>query len=166
MDLKCHDQCWSNISLTQRCQDREVNTRIKGVCMKSEFSPRKRGSPPYRSKSSRLAPLLSLPIVIVLAALLILTTFNPSPVFAAPGWNSVGDLNVARKLHTTTLLSDGRILAVGGISNSGNTLFSAELYDPSTGRWSATGSLSVARARSHCNAATGWTRAGGWGISQ
>lgn len=56
-------------------------------------------------------------------------------------------LGGARRDHTTTLLSDGRVLACGGVGLTGN-LASAELYDPVAEYWTATGSLAVAR-RNH-----------------
>lgn len=52
---------------------------------------------------------------------------------------ATGNLNVARTLHSATLLPDGRVLVAGGYGPS--RLDSAELYDPVTGQWSATGSL-------------------------
>jgi N-acetylneuraminic acid mutarotase len=48
-------------------------------------------------------------------------------------------MSVARAGHTATLLADGRVLVAGGGTKS------AELYDPSKGAWSTTGSMSVAR---------------------
>jgi len=42
------------------------------------------------------------------------------------------------------LLSDGRVLVAGGAGNAG-VLSSAEMYDPATGTWSQTGSMSQAR---------------------
>ena len=50
-----------------------------------------------------------------------------------------------RYQHTTTLLSDGRLLVAGGTNNDGATA-SAELYDPKTGTFTTTGSLAGARA--------------------
>ncbi len=50
----------------------------------------------------------------------------------------------ARYSHTATLLLNGKILVAGGSDNSG-TLTSAELYDPVSGAWSPTGSLTQAR---------------------
>ena len=41
------------------------------------------------------------------------------------------------------MLADGKVLVAGG--NAGDTLASAELYDPATGTWTATGSLNKAR---------------------
>ena len=46
--------------------------------------------------------------------------------------------------HTATLLPNGKVLVAGGYGNSGY-LASAELYDPATGTWTATGSLATAR---------------------
>jgi hypothetical protein len=45
---------------------------------------------------------------------------------------------------TTTLLRDGRVLLVGGTDTNPPTT-SAEVYDPSTGTWSAAGSTTVPR---------------------
>ena len=39
----------------------------------------------------------------------------------------------------------GKVLVAGGFNNSGR-LSSAELYDPATGTWMATGSLGTARS--------------------
>ena len=47
--------------------------------------------------------------------------------------------------HTATLLPNGKVLVAGGLG-SGGSLASAELYDPATGTWSATGALATARA--------------------
>ena len=49
-----------------------------------------------------------------------------------------------RRDHTATLLPNGKVLVAGGRSG-GSTLASAELYDPATGTWSATGVLATAR---------------------
>jgi hypothetical protein len=46
-----------------------------------------------------------------------------------------------RALFTATLLRDGRVLVTGG--NGGFT--ASELYDPGTGRWTATGSMAQGR---------------------
>jgi hypothetical protein len=58
-------------------------------------------------------------------------------------WTSTGSLQVARQLHTATLLEDGRVLVAGGVD--GSYLDSCELYDPSTGTWASTGALGNAR---------------------
>jgi hypothetical protein len=51
-----------------------------------------------------------------------------------------------RYLHTAILLPTGKVLVTGGMGAAGN-LSSAELYDPSTGRWSATGNFNTARSQ-------------------
>lgn len=48
-----------------------------------------------------------------------------------------------RLSHTATLLNDGRVLVAGGHGEGLNA--SAELYDPATGTFRETGSLSTAR---------------------
>ena len=66
---------------------------------------------------------------------------------------TTGSMASARVSHSATLLNNGKVLIVGGDSifynNMANTniksLASAEIFDPSTGTFAATGSLSVAR---------------------
>jgi hypothetical protein len=58
-------------------------------------------------------------------------------------WRPTGNMTVPRDLHSATLLQNGKVLVAGGTNadnglSSGNT---AELYDPSTGTWKATGSM-------------------------
>jgi hypothetical protein len=59
-----------------------------------------------------------------------------------------GTMKKARSGHTATLLSDGRVLIVGGWGSvsGGTALTSAEVYDPDTGTFALTGSLKKARA--------------------
>src|ERR1022692_3169244 len=58
-----------------------------------------------------------------------------------------GSLNTARYGHTATLLSSGEVLAAGGlgVKNVYDPLASAEIYNPVTGKWTVTGSMSVGR---------------------
>ena len=63
-------------------------------------------------------------------------------------WSPTASMSVPREGHTATLLPTGQVLVVGGFNGRGpaGMLASAELYDPATGEWHATGSLSVPRA--------------------
>jgi hypothetical protein len=62
-------------------------------------------------------------------------------------WTSTGSLNTNRSQITATLLPGGTVLVAGGVSSGvGSTyLSSAELYDPASGTWTTTGSLSDVR---------------------
>lgn len=58
----------------------------------------------------------------------------------------VGGMTTGRSAHTATLLPTGRVLIAGGMSRSGNSVGSAELYDPSTHSFSPAGSMDRGRA--------------------
>jgi len=63
-------------------------------------------------------------------------------------WTITGALDIGRVNHTATLLTSGKVLVVGGggvYPPWGGIFSSAELYDPSNGTWTATGSLITAR---------------------
>ena len=65
-------------------------------------------------------------------------------------WSSTGSMSVARYDHAAILLNDGRVLVVGGRGDpmtlpSSGYLVSTELYDPMTGTWSSTGSMTDGR---------------------
>jgi hypothetical protein len=65
--------------------------------------------------------------------------------------STAGMMTDSRELHTATLLQNGTVLLTGGIDNtglasSGDSLATAELYDPNTGTFAATGSMASARA--------------------
>jgi hypothetical protein len=74
---------------------------------------------------------------------------------ATGSWTATSDLITARYIagdnvgsHTATLLPNGKVLVAGGVNiadNAFNPLATAELYDPATGQWSATGSLTAPR---------------------
>jgi hypothetical protein len=66
-------------------------------------------------------------------------------------WTATGSMTVARENHTATLLPDGTVLVAGGqtcpstiCDYSSTVQASAEIYNPATGSWSATGSMVTA----------------------
>ena len=65
-------------------------------------------------------------------------------------FGAAGSLIMARYSHSASLLEDGRVLIVGGVQ-AGNPdtglLASAELFDPKSGTFIATGSMSTGRER-------------------
>jgi hypothetical protein len=66
----------------------------------------------------------------------------------ARAWTSTKTLFTGRHEHTATLLSDGRVLVVGGLrerSPGSPGLASAEIFDPISRKWSSTGSLNEGR---------------------
>ena len=70
--------------------------------------------------------------------------YNPS----TGKWSATGNLNTSRLEHSSTMLANGNVLIAGGnnVTNNATTvLSSAELYNPATGKWTTTGSMSNAR---------------------
>jgi N-acetylneuraminic acid mutarotase len=65
-------------------------------------------------------------------------------------WASTGSMIKGRVYFGMVLLSTGKVLAVGGCTGQNSNgctgvMSAAEIYDPSTGKWTATGSLHTAR---------------------
>ena len=93
------------------------------------------------NRASRIADLL------VLSILLASTAIAQSPGTFIP----TGSMTTPRFLHTATLLADGRVLIAGGQRIDPpavfTTLSSAEIYDPRTGTFTATGNMTTARSR-------------------
>ena len=54
-------------------------------------------------------------------------------------------MSITREGHTASVLTNGKVLVVGGSDNETNVLVTAELYDPSTGNWIITGNLQDTR---------------------
>jgi hypothetical protein len=67
---------------------------------------------------------------------------------ATDSFSNANPLNTGRYFSTSTLISSHgqtKVLVAGGFDASLNVLTSAELYDPTTGNWTYTGSLHGAR---------------------
>lgn len=70
---------------------------------------------------------------------------------ATGAFAATGSLSTARNYHSATLLPDGTVLVAGGAGQSASgqgilpPLASAEIYDPATSRFSATGNLTSVR---------------------
>ncbi len=86
------------------------------------------------------------------------------PCAAAPfQFEETGSLNTARFWHTTTLLSNGKVLVAGGYNPQGY-LASAELHDPATGIWTRTGRLDFGQS-SRLAQGGGFLEIGAWRFS-
>lgn len=110
-----------------------------GACR--EMKQSRPGSPPPPPAASR--PGCPHAFAIRFLGLLLLAYSFGLGDATAGTWVQVGSMNVARQLHTATLLPDGRALIAGGYF-----LSSAELYNPGTASWSMTGSLTTNRYQS------------------
>jgi hypothetical protein len=79
---------------------------------------------------------------------LFLLLFSTSLNVQAQSWSFTGSLRQARSSFSATLLNNGQVLVVGGTYRGTFVqygLTSAELYNPATGTFSATGSLNTGR---------------------
>ena len=65
---------------------------------------------------------------------------------ATNAYSPTGSLAKARVDHTATLLSDGRVLIVGGSGPTAGSIAEVELYDPASGQFSVVASLAMPRA--------------------
>jgi N-acetylneuraminic acid mutarotase len=63
-------------------------------------------------------------------------------------WTAAGKMKQPRGNHTATRLADGKVLVAGGSRDldGASALASADLYDPATGSWTATGKMATGRA--------------------
>ena len=81
-------------------------------------------------------------------ALIVVTTVSGISVHAGAEVGSLvtgSPMLEARSGHTATLLPDGRVLIAGGMRRNQEFYKSAELYDPDTKKFQATGEMNLAR---------------------
>ena len=80
----------------------------------------------------------------VFALTFVLIVIGIQPLFAQVQgqWASAGAMQSARELNAQALLSNGKVLSIGGVDNNGNLLASSELYNSSSGKWALTGTMS------------------------
>lgn len=64
---------------------------------------------------------------------------------ATESWSAAGTLKVPRFFHRAVGLQDGRVLVVGGVTDSGSPTQTAEIYDPATNTWSDADSMDIDR---------------------
>jgi hypothetical protein len=77
-------------------------------------------------------------------------TPSPSPTSRPLIFVATGKMHTAREGATATLLKNGKVLIAGGedLHDVTNTYYaSAEIYDPATGKFTTTGSMTAARGR-------------------
>ena len=83
------------------------------------------------------------------AALASAEIFDPLANNGTGAFTLTGNLSSARDVATATLLSNGTVLLAGGFTGdvAGPAVSSADIFDPATGVFTPTGSMSAARGR-------------------
>lgn len=75
--------------------------------------------------------------------------FNSAEIYdpATGTWSPTANMTTPREFHDAVALADGRVMLVGGVGPccSFPALGSADIYDPATGTWTATGSMAFTR---------------------
>src|SRR5262245_36013324 len=89
-------------------------------------------------------------LFLLLLLLVLLSDTRTTTAQSRSTFISTGNMTTARISHTATLLLNGKVLIAGGAEpvpgQRWNTLASAELFDPDTGTFTATGNMTTRRA--------------------
>jgi hypothetical protein len=92
----------------------------------------------------------SSPLFYLFLLLLLLSDTRITSAQSRGTFVSAGNMTTARISHTATLLPNGKVLIAGGSEpvpgQRWNTLASAELFDPDTGTFTATGNMTTRRS--------------------
>ncbi len=109
---------------------------------------RLKGATPVESQEPEGMTRLALKSQTLTVEMEVATSELVGPTTVNPGWSSSGVMSIPRTGHKAALLADGKVLVMGGWtgSYSSTTIASAEVYDPVTGTWSATGAMNFARS--------------------
>jgi Galactose oxidase, central domain/Kelch motif len=70
-------------------------------------------------------------------------------LFGAGSWTPTGTMNEGRFGETATLLPDGHVLVAGGSPSGGEIPSTSEVYDPTSRRWTAAGTMIAGSAQGH-----------------
>lgn len=105
---------------------------------------------PHKSRSADLRRVGGLAVVLLVVAASTASNVLDRSSTAHCGVSSpTGAMTLARAGHTATLLRSGKVLVAGGWnwdSPDSPLTSTAEIYDPTTGTWTATGSMRLERA--------------------
>src|SRR6476661_4963523 len=94
----------------------------------------------WQRTSPRLRVAWIVGVIVAIGLVANLALHRPAVTYA-DAFTTTGSMSTPRDGATATLLPDGRVLVAGGASGADAILASAELYDPQTGTFAATGSM-------------------------
>ncbi len=73
------------------------------------------------------------------------TTETIDLTVATPVWTLAQNMAFERLDHSLTILPDGKVFAAGGHDSTGTGVLPTEIFNPQTGTWTTTASLSIPR---------------------